>query len=276
MSLECRGTWNWWLRQSSSSKGRRQRKERAWRKILRRRFSFFTKFVETPGDLGKCSNWPFFLFSGRKKICLDFLDGKILFPTEQNFVPCGKVQKKKNSVRKKILFRGKNTCSPTPDHKIFLKNHGKNFVPRKGNIRNLSARNKPLFRTEQNFVPRKKCVNLFSGRKIILDLRPFGKISELSSTTYDGRTFWENWLRTPASDFSVVDLARTNSEIEKTQRQPCQLSPASSGPALGHAVVVLGLLEVYRRRGDFHSRASYFFVSSWFPAELAANSFNSA
>ena len=32
---------------SSSSKGRRQRKERAWRKILRRRFSFFIKFLET-------------------------------------------------------------------------------------------------------------------------------------------------------------------------------------------------------------------------------------
>ena len=57
----------------------------------------------------------------------------------------------------------------------------KNFVPRKGIIRILSARNKHLFRTEQNFLPRKKNINLFSGRKISLDLRPFGTFSELSS-----------------------------------------------------------------------------------------------
>ena len=88
----------------------------------------------------------YFFFPGGKKICLDFLDGKILFPAEKIFVPCGKDQKKKNSVRKKILFRGKNACSPTPDHKIFLKKHGKKFC---------SAERKysQSFRTEQTFVP---------------------------------------------------------------------------------------------------------------------------
>ena len=99
----------------------------------------------------------FFFFPGGKKICLDFPDGKILFLTEQNFVPCGKDQKKKISVRKKSLFRGKKACSPTPDHKIFLRKHGKKIC---------SAERKysQSFRTEQTFVPHG--TNLCSAEKM--------------------------------------------------------------------------------------------------------------
>ena len=73
--------------------------------------------TKTTGDLGKCSRRPNFYFPDGKKICSNFPCGKLLFPTEQNFVPRGKELKNKNSVRKKILFRGKNSfdvfSSPT-------------------------------------------------------------------------------------------------------------------------------------------------------------------
>ena len=121
---------------------------------------------------------------------MNFPCGKIIFPTEQSFVPRGKEHKNKNSVRNKTLFRGKRRQSPTTD---FSEKTEKIFVPRKRLIAIFSARNKSLFRSEQNFVPREKSINLFSGRKINLDLRPFGTISVLSCASHvivmDGMDF---------------------------------------------------------------------------------------